>query len=78
MEGIPESHEVEESANHRERPEEEQVGPDHRPHLKRDLFIENILVRIHFIILIIRWTGRAPWEYEFPFPGILTSTILDR
>ena len=25
---------------------------------------------------MIRWTGLAPWEYEFPFPGSLTSTVL--
>jgi len=28
----------------------------------RDFFIDNLLVRIHFIIVIIRWTGLAPWE----------------
>jgi len=31
-------------------------------------FIDNLLVRIHFIIVMIRWTGLAPWEFEFPFP----------
>ena len=30
--------------------------------------IDNLLVRIHFIIVMIRWTGLAPWEFEFPFP----------
>jgi len=25
---------------------------------------------------MIRWTGLAPWECEFPFPGSLTSTFL--
>ena len=25
---------------------------------------------------MIRWTGLAPWESEFPFPGSLTSTLL--
>ena len=29
----------------------------------------NLLVRIHFIIVMIRWTDLAPWEFEFPFPG---------
>jgi len=24
---------------------------------------------------MIRWTGLAPWEFEFPFPGSLTSTF---
>ena len=23
---------------------------------------------------MFRWTGLAPWEFEFPFPGSLTST----
>ena len=27
-----------------------------------------VLVRIHFIIVMIRWTGLAPWEFEFPTP----------
>ena len=35
-----------------------------------------LLVRIHFIIEMIWWTGLAPWEFEFPFPGSLTSTFL--
>jgi len=43
---------------------------------ERDLFIDNLLVRIHVIIVMIRWTGLAPWEIEFPFPGSLTSTFL--
>ena len=29
----------------------------------------------HFIIVMIRWTGLAPWAVEFPFPGSLTSTF---
>jgi len=28
------------------------------------------------IIVMIKWTGLAPWEFEFPFPGSLTSTFL--
>ena len=41
----------------------------------REFFIDNLLVRVHFIIVMIRWTGLAPWEFEFPFPGSLTSTF---
>ena len=26
---------------------------------------------------MIRWTVLAPWEFEFPFPGSLTSTFLE-
>ena len=25
---------------------------------------------------MIRWTGLAPWEFEFLFPGSVTSTFL--
>ena len=35
-------------------------------------FIDNLLVRAHCIIVMIRWTGLAPWEFEF------TSTFLER
>jgi len=47
------------------------------PALEREIFIDNLLVRMHFIIVMIRRTGLAPWEFEFPFPGSLTSTFLD-
>ena len=40
---------------------------------EREFFIDNLLVRIHYIIVIIKWTGLAPWEFEFPFPGSLRS-----
>jgi len=43
---------------------------------KGEFFIDNLLVRVHFITVMIRWTGLAPWEFEFPFPGSLTSTFL--
>jgi len=43
---------------------------------EREFFIDNLLVRVHFIIVMIRWTGLAPWEFEFPFPGSLASTFL--
>ena len=40
-----------------------------------EFFIDNLLVRIHCIIVMIKWTGLASWEFEFPFPGSLTSTL---
>jgi len=43
---------------------------------EREFFIDSLLVRIHFIIVMIRWTGLAPWDFEFPFLGSLTSTFL--
>jgi len=43
---------------------------------KREFFIDNLLVRIHCIIVMIRWTSLATWEFEFPFPGSFTSTFL--
>jgi len=32
-------------------------------------FIDNLLVRIQLIIVVIRWTGLAPWEFEFSLSG---------
>jgi len=45
---------------------------------EREFFIANLLVRIRFIVVMIRWTGIAPCEFEFPFPGSSTSTFLER
>ena len=42
----------------------------------RESFIDNPLVRIHFIIEMIWWTGLAPREFEFPFLDSLISTFL--
>ena len=33
---------------------------------EKEFFIDNLLVRIHYIIVVIRWTGLAPWEFEAP------------
>ena len=55
------------------------TGPRHRVSRREresEFFVENLLVRIHLIIVMIMWTGLAPWEFEFPFPGSLTSTFL--
>ena len=41
-------------------------GPLH-PAPEREFVIDNLLVRIHSIIVMIRWTGLAPWEST---PGI--------
>ena len=49
------------------------VAGGFEPCLEREFFIDNLLVRIHVIIVMIRWTGLAPREFEFPFPGSLTS-----
>ena len=32
--------------------------------VKREFFIDNLLVRIHFIIVMIRWPSLAPWDFE--------------
>ena len=37
----------------------------------------HVLVRIQFIIVVMRWTGLKPWEFEFRFPGSLASTFLE-
>ena len=44
---------------------------------EREFFVGTLQVRIHFIIVMIWWTGLAPCEFEFSFPGSLTSTFLD-
>ena len=49
---------------------------DPGPGTEGDFFVNNLLVRIHSIIVMVRWTGLAPWELDFPFPGSLTSTFL--
>ena len=52
------------------------TGTPPRPPQGREFFIDNLLVRIHFIIVMIRWTGLAPWDFESTFPGSLASTLL--
>jgi len=32
--------------------------------IEREFFIGNLLVRIHLIIVMIRWTGLAPWKFD--------------
>ena len=44
--------------------------------IEKEFLIDHLLVRNHFIIVMIRWTGFAPWEFEFPFPCSLASTLL--
>ena len=43
---------------------------------ERGFFIDNLLVRIHLIIVMIRSTGLAPWEFGYHLPGSLTSSFL--
>ena len=43
------------------------AGCEDHQEREREFFIDNLLVRIHFIIEMIRWTGLAPWEFEFRF-----------
>ena len=45
------------------------------PPAEREFFIDNLLVRIHSIIVMTRWTGLAPWEFDFPFSSSPTSTF---
>ena len=35
--------------------------------MARDTLEDNLQVRIHFVIVMIRWTGLAPWAFEFHF-----------
>ena len=45
---------------------------------ERCFSVDNLLVRIHFIIEMMWWTGLAPWEFEFSFPGSLTPIFQDQ
>ena len=49
----------------------------HGRFIEREFSIDNPLVRIHFNIVMIKWTGLAPWDFESPFSGSLTSTFLE-
>ena len=44
---------------------------------EKEFFVDNLLVRIDFIIVMIRWTGLAPWVFQFPFSDSLTSNFLE-
>ena len=54
-------------------------GAERRPPhaIERQFYIDNLLVRIHLIIVMIWWTGLAPWEFEFPLPGSLISNTVE-
>ena len=52
-----------------------QARPNRSLRAEREFFTDNLLVRIHLIIEMIWWTGLAPWEFELPVPGSLTSTF---
>ena len=43
---------------------------------ERDFFSDNLLVRIHFVAVMSRWTDLAPWEFKFPCIVSLISTFL--
>ena len=34
---------------------------------EREYCLDNLLDRIHFIIVLIGWTGLAPWDFEILF-----------
>ena len=36
--------------------------------VEREFFIDNLLAHMHFIFVMIRWTGIAPWVFRLPFP----------
>jgi hypothetical protein len=42
----------------------------------KEFVVDNPLFRIHLTILTIKWTGLAPWEFEFRLAGNLTSIYL--
>ena len=46
--------------------------------LDKEFFIDKLLLRIHFTIEMIWWTGLTPWEFGFPFSGSLISAFQNR
>ena len=48
-------------------------GFDHATERERESFTDELLVRIHLIIVMIRWIGLAPWEFEFHSPDSLAT-----
>ena len=61
----------------RRRKENEASEMLYTPHpSEREFFIDNLLLWIHYIIVMKRWTGPAPCDFDFPFPGILIYTFL--
>ena len=40
-----------------------------------EFFMDNLLVRIHFIIVMIRWTGLAPWEFSLPWQAFWEPSV---
>ena len=57
----------------RERERERVHSPSSARHAARTCKIETSLLTTYwsestFIIVMIRWTGLAPWQLEFPFP----------
>ena len=77
MDGLEGTNGAHAAAQDQERPHLQDARPLPGPRgiQERDFF-DNLLVRIHFIIVMVRWTGLAPLELEFTFPGSLTSTSL--
>ena len=45
------------------------------PLQEREFFIENLMVRIHFIIVMIRWTGLAPWIVVCTFCTVTLHSV---
>ena len=43
----------------------------------REFLLDNLLVQIHVIIVMIRWTGLALWEFDFPLHGEHTPAMPD-
>jgi len=45
---------------------------------KTEFFIDNLLVRIHIIMVMIRWTGLAPSTWMYRSSPAIWRTVSDR
>ena len=57
---------------------EEAARGRHVPLQRRRVQPHLVPVRIHFIIVMLRWTGLAPWEFESPFAAPCSAAACNR
>jgi len=42
---------------------------------EREFCIDELVVRIHLIIVMMRWTGLASWKFGIPYPDVVDRSI---
>ena len=49
------------------------IGMWNQRYQEREFFIDNLLVRIHFIIVMVGWTGLAPALHRHVEPAVIPN-----